>query len=239
MTESKVNITVPADYSGQPIIVHLLEGSSPKQVNEKSFEITGNIYAPSDFLVGQNIDTKKTVLIFDGEQKSITASMNIGNDLYSTVQGKLSYSDVIIEFGINRDKRFSLAEFRNLVRLNGPWFNNQDAHANLLVKISDFSAKINAEFNNQKDTRGNSNVAVKKSVTSDVPFSFSLKAPVFKGDQNAIFNVDVCLEATDSGVFFWLESTDLIKLEHDIVGGIFQELRTKLSDLKYTILTKS
>lgn len=236
MAENKVVVNVPADYSGTPIVVELLEGVAENAVNKTPFEITGTITAPLAYLKGQAVAKENTVVVINIEAGTITAFINNNNELKSKVMGRFEVSKLIKDFAINMDKRFSLDEFRKLVRLNGPWFADEAEHKNLLLKISGFSAKINREFTDKKDNKGNKEDFLRQQVETDIPFSFCLKAEIYKGSQMFKYNVDVCLDATDAGVRFWMESSELIKLSAEQNTSTLVNEGKEIEGLGYTVI---
>lgn len=237
--ETNVNVTVPPDYNGTPVVVHLLSGTAPKVINPKSFEFKGSITAPQIYLKGQNPPPTCTIVVFDRESMEIRTWLDYLNENQSRVTGKVEYSEMVTRYAINQDKKFTLDELRKLVRLTGPWFKDENQHRALMINLNTFNAKVEAQIADEKNNRGSENKQLKRDVTTDVPFSFVLQGPILKGGKSLSFQVDVCLEITDGGVRFWLESTELIKLSTQCIDEMFDAEQKAIEALGYTCITVS
>jgi hypothetical protein len=83
-----------------------------------------------------------------------------------------------------------------------------------------FRAEVNANIGKASDSRGNVDTSYKKTVTTNIPLSFVLNVPVFKGQGKRQFLVDIDIEATDASTRFYLvsvELSDLIQIESELI----------------------
>ena len=237
--ETNVNVTVPADYNGTPVVVHLLSGGAPKVINPVAFKMSGDITTPRIYLNGQKPPSTCSVVMFDRENMCIGVTVDYMNENGSKVTGKVENSEMVTRYAINQDKKFTLDELRKLVRLTGPWFKDENQHRALMINLNTFNAKVEAQIADEKNNRGSENKQLKRDVTTDVPFSFVLQGPILKGGKSLSFQVDVCLEITDGGVRFWLESTELIKLSTQCIDEMFDAEQAAIEALGYTCITVS
>lgn len=238
-TDKQINVSVPEGYSGTPIEIVLREGSAQQINNKVPFSFNGNIDAVRRFLEGQLIPTVHTVVIFDSEAKQIQATIDYGHEVCGLIFSKVEYSQPMLVFGVNQDKRFTLDGLRKLVRLQRVYFADADEHAQLLLKLEGFTAKVNTLITDERNNRGNLKKELSRSVDADIPFQFKLSLPVFKGAGRYPFLVDVCMDVADSGVTFWLESAQLLEYESSQITTMFDTQREMIQKMGYTCIVKS
>lgn len=107
---------------------------------------------------------------------------------------------------------FNREELIKLLRFNRIWFADPSQHDTLIKAYQAFSAEVNAKIGKESDTRGNVDNSYKKTVTTNVPDSFVLNIPVFKGMAKRKFRVEIAIDSTDASTKFWFESVELAEL---------------------------
>jgi hypothetical protein len=166
----------------------------------------------------QKIDPNKIVVKVDKENFEICLDLDPQNPRGATVTGKLSMAPELLKFSINTGKAFTREELVKLIRFNKIWFASRDQADSLEKAYMSFNAEIHANIGKESDNRGNVNNSYKKTVSTNIPESFALNVPVFKGQEKRQFHVDILIEATDASTRFYLESValhDLITIESD------------------------
>lgn len=81
------------------------------------------------------------------------------------------------------------------------------------------------------DNKGNAENSFKRIVESQHNYDFKLSLPLFKGEKKQTFFVEVCMDVSDGGIRFWLESPELMELLHDEAERILAEQVTGITEL--------
>jgi len=206
------------------------EGKALELKEPLKIEIYGDINTVASFLKVrssqedlpglQSIDINKAVVIVDKAAMTIELSLDPQNYYGAKVKGSIELSDELQQFFINKTKLFTREELIKLIKFSRLLFADTELHAKLLAAYQTFKASANVDMTASNDTRGNKNNSFDKKVTTDLPDSFVLNVPIFKGQEKKSFRVEICLDVTDGGGRFWFESVelnDLIEIEKEVI----------------------
>lgn len=186
MSENKLNVVVPKDYNGAPIEVVLREGTAPKALDPKApipVNITGTIDSPFRWL-------EKRVELMDQKQANITVSrdnMKISlvdkeTDYYNNgITGVLQPSKEMIEFGINSEKQWEPIKLSQFFKMHRAFFKDKAENMTLVSLLKNFKAKVNQDIERSKEENGSKVDNFSQVVDSNLPKSFKLNIPLFKG----------------------------------------------------------
>lgn len=166
----------------------------------------------------QVIDAAIAVVLVDKEKNTITLDMDPQNYYGTTVTGQLLEAPELDIFAVNEQKSYNREQLIKLIRFNRSFFVNEGDHDRLLSAFQKFSVKTYMDYDKEDDTRGNAAMNFKKTTQSNIPLSFVLEMPIYKGQKNERFSVDICIESTGSSVAFYFESvqlSDLLKTRKD------------------------
>jgi hypothetical protein len=208
------------DISDQNINVHVADGikvleirhgETTKPVEPQRVAISGNIFAPKEFLEKrEGVYEKNTVNVQVNENTgTITLTVNEHLPTSSTITGKLTYNKDLAEWNINSNKFYDVRELLHFIRFHPSHFCVDRQHKELVKKLSYFSATIKTEIGDKSSLKGNQKVSIEQTVFQDLAQEFKLKLPVFEGDKDFEFAVDLCIDASDGKISFWLESVEL------------------------------
>lgn len=196
MTESKLNVVVPKDYNGAPIEVVLREGKAPVALDPKEpvpVNITGTIDSPFRWL-------EKRIGLIDQKQANITVcrdDMKIflvdkENDYYNNgICGRLEESKEMREFGINADKKWDPIKLSKFIKMHRAFFTDKSQNMVLVSTLKNFKAKINQDIERSKEDNGSKVDNFSQVVDSNLPKSFKLNIPLFKGFANEEIEVEI------------------------------------------------
>lgn len=160
----------------------------------------------------QFVDKDRVIVTVDREKFSILVELDPEHPRGASIFGQLSLAPELVKFNINTGKSWSREDLVKLIRFNKMFFGNRDQADALEQAYMAFRAEVYANIAKTNDNRGNVESGYKKSVTTNIPESFVLNIPIFKGQDRRQIRVDIIIEATDSSARFFLESVDL----HDI-----------------------
>lgn len=186
MSENKLNLVVPKDYNGAPIEVVLREGTAPKALDPKApipVNITGTIDSPLRWL-------EKRVELMDQKRANITVSrdnMKISladkeTDYYNNgITGVLQPSKEMVEFGINSEKQWEPIKLSQFFKMHRTFFKDKAENMTLVSLLKNFKAKVNQDIERSKEENGSKVDNFSQVVDSNLPKSFKLNIPLFKG----------------------------------------------------------
>lgn len=231
------NFHLKVENAGNEIVIR--EGEALPPVAPKKIVIAGDIKTVSSYLkkragLGdkrnpglQGVVTERTLVTVDKAALSIKLELDPENEYGTEVTAKLAYTPELEQFFINKNKLFNREELIKLIRFNKIWFADAEAHDKLLKAYQAFTATVNANIGKTSDTRGNVDNTYKKTVETNVPDSFVLNIPIFKGQDKRRFRVEIAIDSTDASTKFWMESVELneiVQIETDAI--ISEELKS-------------
>lgn len=186
MTESKLNMVVPKDYNGTPIEIVLREGIATKVLDPKEpvpVNITGIIDSPLRWLEKriELIDQKQANIIVDRDSMKISL-VDKETDYYNNgIAGVLKHSKEMIEFGINTEKKWEPVKLSQFLKMHRAFFTDKSQNMMLVSTLKNFKAKVNQDIERSKEDNGSKVDNYSQVVDSNLPKSFKLNIPLFKG----------------------------------------------------------
>lgn len=186
MSENKLNVVVPKDYSGAPIEIILREGKAAEQLPNRepiNVEINGTIDTPLRWLEKkvELIDQKKAYISVSRDDMSI-ALVDKENDYYSNnITGGLEASKEMKAFGINADKRWEPIKLSQFFKMHRAFFKDKTENMTLVSALKNFKAKVAQDIERSKEENGSKTDNYSQVVDSNLPKSFKLNIPLFKG----------------------------------------------------------
>lgn len=198
----------------------LLIGEALKAREPKPLIIDGNIDAVHNFISGragkdcglQSILKEQTVIVVDEEKGKIVMDTDPNSPFNTRIIATLEVAPELDPWGINTTTTFNREQVVKLLKFNRLAFVYPDRYAEMLLAFQKFVAKTNSDHANDSDIRGNKNSLFNKSVESNLPLSFVLNLPIYKGKPAETFMVEIGQEVTDRGASFWFESAELKEL---------------------------
>lgn len=186
MSENKLNVIVPKDYNGAPIEVVLREGKAPVALDPKEPErvvINGTIDAPIRWLekrVGL-INQKATNIIVNRDKMRIALTIDETSYYQTEINGILQASKEMQEFGINVEKEWEPIKLSKFIKMHRAFFTDKSQNMMLVSTLKNFKAKVNQDIERSKEENGSKVDNYSQVVDSNLPKSFKLNIPLFKG----------------------------------------------------------
>ena len=155
-------------------------------------------------------------VVFNREKMTIELVQN-EKDFYRTiVKGALELHPLFVKFGINSGKRLTHYEMAQFFKINRHAFESKAVAMGIVHQLQNFRAKIDKEVESQDDKRGNARELRAQAVSHNLPESFNLHIPIFKGMDKVIIAVEVDVDADDlSCTLVSAEANDLIEQMRD------------------------
>lgn len=186
MSENKLNVVVPKDYNGTPIEVVVREGKAAEQLpNHEPMRVTisGTIDTVSRWLEKkvELIDQRRAYISVSRDDMSISLT-DRENDYYSnSISGSLELSKEMREFGINQERRWDPIKLSQFLKMHRAFFRDKASNMGLVSILKNFKAKVNQDIERSKEENGSKTDNYSQVVDSNLPKSFKLNIPLFKG----------------------------------------------------------
>lgn len=196
MSENKLNVVVPKDYNGTPIEVVLREGEAPELLEIKEPErvvISGTIDTPFRWLEKriELINQKASNIIVNRDVMGIALTVDETNYYQSDIRGELKTSKEMMEFGINTEKKWEPIKLSKFIKMHRAFFTDKSQNMMLVSTLKNFKAKVNQDIERSKEENGSKVDNYSQVVDSNLPKSFKLNIPLFKGFVNEEIEVEI------------------------------------------------
>lgn len=186
MSENKINLVVPKDYNGKPIEVVLRKGEAPVALDPKEPErvvINGTIDAPIRWLEKrvELINQKATNIIVNRDKMRMALTIDETSYYQTEINGILQASKEMQEFGINVEKKWEPIKLSKFIKMHRAFFTDKSQNMMLVSTLKNFKAKVNQDIERSKEENGSKVDNYSQVVDSNLPKSFKLNIPLFKG----------------------------------------------------------
>jgi hypothetical protein len=184
--ENKINVVVPKDYNGTPIKIVLEEGIAPVELNPKEPQnviISGTIETPLRWIEKRIgfINQFTSNIIVCRDKMNITLTVNETDFYRNIISGTLEPSKEMMEFGINTDKVWEPNKLSQFFKMHRAFFSDKTENMLLVSTLKNFKAKVAQDIEQSKEDNGSKTDNYSQVVDSNLPKSFKLKLPLFKG----------------------------------------------------------
>jgi hypothetical protein len=188
-TESGNHFAVNIPEGSTLAEVVIREGAAVKQLEPKAPRQTvleGVIGVPAEYLkkrvaTGQ-FTQERSHLIVDREKITLTLRINEDDEyLTGVISGKLEFHPKFIEFGINTGKIWTPVELGMSFKMNRSFFPDKTVNMKLVTDLMNFTATVNSKIERSVRESGDRADTFAQAVNSNLPPSFVLQIPIFKG----------------------------------------------------------
>jgi hypothetical protein len=223
MQNEKMQINLAAGMSKAEVIVrevskvNELEVKAPVKINLNG--VLGCVY---EFLLkrkdqSEQIFQKRCHIIVNREKISIKLVFN-EHDEYQmgTVSGTLTINSKFNEFGINADKVWSPTQLGLFFKMNKSFFPDKAENMRLVSELMNFIGTVNSSIERSVKESGDRSDKFEQVVNSNLPKSFKLKIPVFKGTDSENIEVETFAQVNAKDVSFILLSPAANEIMEDI-----------------------
>jgi hypothetical protein len=169
----------------------------------------------------QQIDHARTHIIVDRDNLKMTLVCNETDARHSmTITGSIELSRQFKAFGVNMDVQFSPEDLANFFRINRSYFLDRSENMTLVSTLKSFRAKIETEVEREKKDNGSVTDVYKKVVNSNLPASFKVCIPIYKGAAPEEIEIEIIATVNGRDVALELISPD--------AASIVEEVRDRL-----------
>jgi hypothetical protein len=175
-------------------------------------KIIGTIGAPLEFLKRRmdqpdQINQKRCHILVDREKISIDLITNEDNEYQKgEVMGILEFYPKFEEFGINGEKTWTPTKLGLFFKMNRAFFTTKEENMKLVTELMNFTATVNNSIARSASESGDRTDKFEQVVNSNLPKSFNLKIPIFKGMPAETIEVETFAQVNGREVSFVLLS---------------------------------
>lgn len=237
MQNEKMQINLAPGMTTAEII--LREGAAVKQLEPKApvkTDLKGVIGCVVEYLtkrinVGQ-FDQKDCHILIDRDNVEITLITNEADEYTrGKVVGKLSYNPKFIEFGINRNKVWTPTELGLFIKMNRAFFADRQTNMALVSTLMNFTATVNNKIERAVAENGNRTDNFAQVVNSNLPDSFTIQMPIFKGMPAETIEVETFAQVNGREVAFVLLSPGAQATLEDLRDKVIDDEIAKIKDI--------
>lgn len=189
-----LNVTV----NGNELTIR--EGKAIDVFNPEKLKIHGIIDTPLRFLEKRidTIDQKKASILVDRDRMSITLTINDKDHFSDTITGMMQLHPDFIKLGINSGKYRTTLEMSEFIKMNKAFFENRNEAADLVVQLRKFKAKIDKQVESEYNlNKGDKRIFLQQAVDSNIPSSFKVCVPIFKGTKKQTLELETYFNPDD------------------------------------------
>lgn len=196
---------------GKDIVIRF--GDALPLQEPKYVSIHGTIDAPARWVEKRKNDivSADAHVLVDRDRMTITLNTDENSAYMDQIVGTLTLSTEMQEFGINTGEYMSCFDMADRIKQLRSYFETQQDAMKLVTELRNFKAKIDKELEVSDDKRGNQKILRAQTVESNLPKSFNVNMPIFKGTEKRTFEVEVEINPND------LSCTLVSPDAHDIV----------------------
>lgn len=234
-SENKVNVVVPENYNGTPIEITFREGKAPVALNPRDPEkinISGVIDTPFRWLEKrvELINQKAANITVCRDNMVILLNVDETNFFNATLEGKLEESKEMMEFGINTGKKWEPQKLSQFLKMHRAFFTDKSQNMMLVSTLKNFKAKVNQDIEKSKEENGSKTDNYSQVVDSNLPASFKVSLPLFKGFSCEEIEVEIYADVDGRDVSLTLISAG--------ANETIEEYRNKVIDEQLELIQK-
>lgn len=143
------------------------------------------------------INSDKAVITVMRDALTIKLDEDPNNYYSTTINAELELSTEMKKLGINDGKYMTCFEMADRIKRLRSYFENRQQAMELVTTLRNFKAKVEKEVEASDDKRGNRREMLSQAVDSNLPKSFNVVVPIFKGQEKQTLEVEVEINASD------------------------------------------
>jgi hypothetical protein len=233
----KVSVTLPEGTSYAEVTVR--EGAAVKLLEPKApvkTDLRGVIGVPLEYLrkrvaTGQ-FKQERSHLIVNREKIELTLIINENNEYErGNITGVLEFHPKFIEFGINTGKAWTPTELGLFFKMNRAFFPDKGVNMKLVTDLMNFSATVNNKIERSVRENGDRTDNFAQVVSSNLPESFVLNIPIFKGMDSETLEVETFAKINGREVAFTLLSPGANQTLEEIRNKAINEQLSQINEI--------
>ena len=189
--------------------------------------MSGVIGAPYEYLLRryqtEQFPIDRCTILIDRETVKITLIINEHDEyLKGEVAGELTLHPKFKEFGINTAKSWLANDFGQFCKMNRAFFTDIDANMKLVALLKNYVGQINIKYEKERNENGSFKDNYSGLVSDNLPPTFNLKIPIFKGVPAVDLEVEFFARIDGKDIYLQLSSPS--------ANQMFEEMRDNVID---------
>ena len=217
----------------------LREGVAPKELDPKApvkTKLNGVIGAVVEYLTKRinagQFAQKDCHILVNRENIEITLIINEADEYKrGEIVGKLGYNPKFVEFGINGGKVWTPTELGMFIKMNRAFFADRTENMKLVSCLMNFTADVNNKIDRAVKENGNRTDNFAQVVNSNLPESFTIQMPIFKGMQPETIEVETFAQVNGREVAFVLLSPGAQATLEDLRDKVIDEQLKQIREI--------
>lgn len=196
---NKVIENISDELNGSVRTIVIREDDALVVHEEKAINVSGTLDSPVRWLDKRltDIEPLSAHVLVDRDAMSVQLITEERNHFSNSITGRLEFHPAFKKFGINAGEYITPAAMADKIKMNRSFFESKSEAMALVSILKNFKAKIDAEIEKSDDNKGNRKVLVQQTVSSNLPASFKMVLPIFKGEKPKTIEVEVYIEADE------------------------------------------
>jgi len=222
------NIKIEVKPEGDTLTILTGEVLTPKE--KQSVTLKGTIGSVLDFA-----EKRKHVLaeikdlvhtIFNREALTLELVAHENEAVKYKVQGELKLTGEVLSLGINKGTGYSAKQLASVLKLKRWLFRSQEEQVQLLNSLTKVETAVSLKFNEADDFRGNKAHQKTQEITTSIPLSFVLVAPIAEGEAPEHFTIDIELDVVNGNeIKLFLVSPALEQRKQEYITKVFADAK--------------
>jgi hypothetical protein len=212
MEKEKIQVILEKGVTNAEIT--LREGQAVKELEPKApvkTNLSGVIGVPVEYLAKRvktgQFTQERSHLLVNREEILLSLVINEDNEYErGQVDGKLEFHPKFTEFGINTGKVWTPTELGLFFKMNRAFFPDKGVNMKLVTDLMNFTATVNSSIEKSVKESGDRTDNFAQVVNSNLPKSFVLNVPIFKGMPVETLEVETFAQINGREVAFTLLS---------------------------------
>ena len=237
MQNEKLQINFAPGMTTAEVI--LREGAAVKQLEPKApvkTNLKGVIGCVVEYLTKRiNADQfaqKDCHILVNRENVEITLITNEADEYKrGQVVGKLSYNPKFVEFGINTGKLWTPTDLGLFIKMNRAFFADRQTNMSLVSTLMNFTATVSNKIDRAIAENGNRTDNFAQVVNSNLPSSFTVQMPIFKGMPAETIEVETFAQINGREVAFVLLSPGAQATLEDLRDKVIDDEIAKIKEI--------
>lgn len=237
MDTERFNINLAPGAERVEVVIR--EGEAQKLLEQKAplnTHLEGTIGCVAEYLAkridASQFEQRDCHIIVDREKVAIKLVVNESCPYrYGTVTGRLDYYPKFLEFGINTDKSWAPAALGLFIKMNRAFFPDRDTNMTLVTTLMNFNATINSKVDRAIQENGSRSDCFTQIVNSNLPASFTIRMPIFKGMPAETIEVETFAQVNGRDVSFVLLSSGAQATLEELRDVVIDNELTRIKDI--------
>lgn len=241
MEPEKLSFNFPEGKEKAEFIIREVKNVVEKELpvlEPDNVDICGCITAPFSFLEkrwnadDKQIDHCRTAMYVNRDHLRMNLICNETDKRErKTIGGVIELSRQFKAFSINGKEDWTPMELGDFFRINRTYFETKEDNMNLVALLKGFSAKVSTDIEKYRDNSGSTTDVYRKVVDSNLPKSFYINIPIFKGTAPEKIEVEIVARVNGRDIYLQLISADAASIEEEVRDKLIDAELDKIREL--------